>query len=120
MSTDLNDLADPEPLVRELELEGPEQPLVSACPVLLIGLGGTGAAVLRRVKQRILWIGMNNYCRFLVLDTDDNVQGSREGLPGFENNEFCHLNVQQLLNPLRSPKAHPFLCERLELDDPQN
>ena len=46
-------------------------------PMLLVGIGGTGAQVLRRVKRRARWLGIGDLCRFLVLDMDDVAHGVR-------------------------------------------
>ena len=92
----------------------------SACPVLLIGIGGTGAHILRRVKERVTWLGLKEFCRFLVLDTEEAVRGSAGGLPGFENDEFCYLNLSRGRDVIERPEDHQVLADRLDLADDSN
>ncbi len=102
---------------QQLETDRPDEGRI-ACPVMLIGLGGTGAEVLRRVKAQTAPIGMANFCRFLVVDMDSDTQRAKGSLPGFEEHEFCYLPRTQARNVFKHPAHHENLVQRLDLANP--
>lgn len=89
----------------------------SVVPLLLIGLGGTGARVMQRVKWRAKWLGMEKLVRFLIIDSDRATKTGENGYPGFEDHEFVYLQSQPGRVILRNPDLHPDIKSRLDLDD---
>lgn len=89
-----------------------------AAPVLLVGLGGTGAEVLRRVKTRIAQLPTIHACRFLIVDLDADTQKPQGPLLGFERHEFCFVERGLGRVVFRQPRNHPGLVERFDLKDP--
>ena len=109
----LTALGESDDLIDQLLGEAEQTEARTACPVLLVGLGGTGASVLRRVKPRMRWLGMSNVCRFLVVDTDDTEK------KGFDDDEFCYLSMTRARTVLKSPEDHQWLARRLDLGNSQ-
>ena len=109
----LSALGESDDLIDQLLGEAEQTEARTACPVLLVGLGGTGASVLRRVKPRVRWLGMSNVCRFLVVDTDDTEK------KGFDDDEFCYLSMTRARTVLKSPEHHQWLAKRLDLGNSQ-
>ncbi len=103
-------------LIEELLAEQPPGDVRSVFPVLLVGLGGTGAEVLRRVKARTTALGLYDAYRFLVLDMDAGTRQPSDELPGFEEDEFLLLPRDRAADVLRAPNRHPDLKQRFDLD----
>jgi len=83
-------------------------------PVLLVGLGGTGAEILRRVKARVHSLGIADFCRFLIVDLDYHAKSSTPGRPAFEDSEFCYLPRAGIRTILKHPADHENLAERFD------
>lgn len=80
-------------------------------PTLIIGIGGTGVAVLRRFKR--LYLDLYNdaaqHIRLLAFDTDDQPETDE---PKLDNSEFKHLakpNHIDVVNVLNAAKTNPAL-----------
>lgn len=88
-------------------------------PTLLIGLGGTGAEVLLRVKKLLTDREGDRLFlhRFLFVDTDLRTFAPREGLPDIERNEQCLIGVRAAEALIRNPKLHPYILERFPRTD---
>lgn len=104
-------------LLKGSEPERVEAATTVIAPTLLVGLGGTGAEVLRRVKQRIRRLGIDDAFRFLVVDMDDRSQKAQKGLPGFSDEEFLFLDREDAGLVLERPEEHDALAKRLDLSD---
>ncbi|MFB6272825.1 MAG: tubulin-like doman-containing protein [Salinibacter sp.] len=83
-------------------------------PSLLIGLGGTGAEVLLRVKKQLQDRGLedNGLHRFLFIDTDLDTFSTGQGLPSVEKREKCMIGVDDVRDFLDNPDLYPNLRER--------
>lgn len=90
----------------------------NAVPLLLIGLGGSGAEVVKRVKLRAGWLGLKNSVRFLVADTDPGAVKGKNGLPDLEDHEFAFLNNAQAKIILDNLDLNESASERMGLDEP--
>lgn len=86
-------------------------------PTLLVGLGGTGAGVLRRVKQRLARLGVDDTFRFLVIDMDDRTRRAAGMLPGFGTHEYLFLDRRDARHVIARPDEHKGLADRLDLQD---
>jgi hypothetical protein len=87
--------------------------------VLLIGGGGVGGDINRRIKKNLERAGIESCAEFLNIDTDDGTQSSKGEYPGFADHEFCHLPLARVNDVLRDPKRHKRLSDRLDLNDEQ-
>lgn len=84
-------------------------------PTLLVGLGGSGAQVLLRVKKLLSeqWDeGRNSLHRFLFLDTDRSTFHRKPGLPPIESREQCLIGVEGVEPTLRHPDVHSHIWKR--------
>ncbi|MBN2564484.1 MAG: hypothetical protein JXB46_02120, partial [Candidatus Eisenbacteria bacterium] len=91
-------------------------------PTLLIGLGGTGAEVLLRVKKFLLERETSHLDlhRFLFLDTDKRTFATHAGLPPIDPNEQCLIGVRSAETLLKAPQhLHRFIWERFPPDQLQ-
>ena len=87
-------------------------------PTLLVGLGGTGAEVLRRVKARTRWLGVSSWVKFLIIEAHQGTRMSpTPGLPDFDNEEFLFLDPQNSQVVFRNPSSHAELLGRFDLAD---
>jgi len=71
---------------------------MEATPTLLLGLGGTGAKILRRIKKTVLQTKQEDITAFLILDTDTREFAHYENLPDLNECEFKLLGVNQCRN----------------------
>jgi len=92
----------------------------SATPLFMIGLGGTGAEVLRRVKWRVKWLGLDDLVRFLVIDADSSPKNARDNYPGFEDHEFVLLEHGAARIVMKNQDQHEALADRLDLNHEDN
>lgn len=94
------------------------QAAMNYCPTLMIGLGGTGAQVLLRVKQllRTRNRGAEGLHRFLFIDTDQRTFGPQPGLPMVEGPEKCFVGGVRAKQLLTNPDLHPFVWKRFPKD----
>lgn len=84
-------------------------------PTLLVGLGGSGAQVLLRVKKLLTEQGdegRNSLHRFLFLDTDRATFRGKPGLPPIEPREQCLIGVEGVEPVLRYPDVHAHIWRR--------
>ena len=88
-------------------------------PTLLIGLGGTGAEVLLRVKKQLRDRGRadEGLHRFLFIDTDSASFSTREGLPAMDVREKCPVGIDpdtagEFLSTTGDPNRFPALKRR--------
>jgi hypothetical protein len=87
-------------------------------PTLMIGLGGTGAQVLLRVKKmlRERLRGVKTLHRFLFLDSDLKTFSGIPGLPPIDGSEKCLIGVENALRPIDYPSTYEWLWERIPRD----
>ncbi len=83
-------------------------------PTLLIGLGGTGAEVLLRVKRLVQdrLPGRDSLHRFLFIDTDRATFSQKPGFPRIEQPEQCLVGVDKVQTLLDYPEMHESISER--------
>jgi|GEM_PF-6389890 len=104
-------------ILRSILLASKRKEPENAVPLLMIGLGGTGAEVIKRVKLRAGWLGLKNSVRFLVVDTDASSKNGRNELPGLDDHEFVLLSNPPALVILDNPNLHESASERLDLQN---
>jgi hypothetical protein len=87
-------------------------------PSLLIGLGGTGAEVLLRVKKQLQDRGLedNGLHRFLFIDTDRDTFSTDQGFPSIEEREKCKIGVDKVGDFMDYPDIHPNIRNRFPED----
>jgi hypothetical protein len=92
----------------------PDESAMVYYPVLLVGLGGTGAKTLLRVKKLLQnRFPTGHYLhRFLFIDTDNNTFRKHAGLPEIEEHERCLIGVKTVGNFLEDPDLYPHIFER--------
>jgi len=84
-------------------------------PTLLIGIGGTGAQVLLRVKKFLeeYFPEGHHLHRFLFIDTDENTYAPQKGLPAIDQNtETCIIGFRSVKNFLENPRLYPHIQMR--------
>ncbi len=86
-------------------------------PTLIVGLGGTGAESARRIEKYTLESGMLSHVQFLIFDTDARTQLAADNLPGFEDDEFCLIQLDAIRPILDHPEQHPEIAARFDLDN---
>ncbi len=85
----------------------------SFSPTLLIGLGGTGAEVLLRVKRMLRERGASGHLsRFVFIDADQRTFSKMPGLPPVERDEACLIGMNQAVRLLNNPELHPHVWSR--------
>jgi len=114
----LTDSGTEDRILRTILFEAVVKKPESAVPLLLIGLGGTGAEVMRRVKWRAKWLGMEQLVRFVIIDSDREAKEEKGGFPGFDDHEFVYLGSRQARVVLNNTDLHSDVKERLNLGDP--
>ncbi len=93
-----------------------DEHIESVSPTLLIGPGGTGTEILRRVKARNP-NGGDRCWSLLAFDTDPRSQEPQGDLPGFTSAEFCLLPTRSVRDVIRRPEYHSAMASRLGLSD---
>jgi len=83
-------------------------------PTIMIGLGGTGAETLLRVKKLLVDRAGDrlHLHRFLFIDTDLRTFAPREGLPPIETDEQCLIGVRWADQLVANPNLHPEILSR--------
>ncbi len=112
----------PDPLQElSLSLEPPREQMSEQLrglgAAILVGLGGTGAEVLRRVKNHLRWQRIEHLFRMIVIDTDSSSLKGTTGLPGFDDSEYCHLAHNRMLLVVKNPQMHEATARRTDLMD---
>jgi hypothetical protein len=88
-------------------------------PTLMIGLGGTGAQVLLRVKKLLQerFPDGQYLHKFLLIDTDTATFARQEGLPEVDQStEACLIGVKSVKNLLDEPTLYPEIWARFPKD----
>ncbi len=84
-------------------------------PTLLIGLGGTGAQALLRLKRTLmsrLSGGAAALHRFVFLDPDQRTFARQAGMPPIERHEGVLMGVNQASRLIERPHLHPHVWAR--------
>ncbi len=83
-------------------------------PTLLVGLGGTGAEVLLRVKRLLAGRddGRQSLHSFLFVDTDRSTFSQKPGYPKIAQAEQCLIGTEQVPTLIAYPDAHPHIWKR--------
>lgn len=83
-------------------------------PTLLVGMGGTGAEVLIRVKRllREHGAGPDSLHRFLFIDTDRSTFSQKPGYPRVEQFEQCLVGVDRVRTVLDHRDMHAHIWRR--------
>lgn len=83
-------------------------------PSVLIGLGGTGVACVRRAKQKIRSrVGRVPTTAFVCIDADEGSFLNAPGLAPVDQNERCFIGGDQLQPLLDQPEAHRWLLDQI-------
>ncbi|MBX7168090.1 MAG: tubulin-like doman-containing protein [Pirellulales bacterium] len=86
---------------------------------LLIFLGGAAIKTGSRLKRLMQSLKADSHFEFLAIDTDESSQAGAEGCPGFDDDEFVHINLREIGKIVRNPDTHRAILERMGLADPQ-
>ncbi len=83
-------------------------------PAVLIGLGGTGVACVRRAKQKIQnRVGKLPTVAYVCIDADEASFLNAPGLAPVDQNERCFIGGDQLQPLLDQPDAHRWLFDQI-------
>ncbi len=66
------------------------------CPILLIGIGGTGSEILMRVREQIKRNNQDFLNNFLFIDTDIKTAFAPKGYTKIENSEVCTIGNRKV------------------------
>ncbi len=94
--------------------------VINLQPTLLIGLGGAGGEVVRRVKHQLGRRGLESYVKIRVFDTDPSAINGSGDFPSFDEQEFCHVSMDRIHTVLDDIGRHGHLAKRLGLANPEH
>lgn len=108
--------------MRAADTNAPDERQRAQRPVaksLLIGVGGTGVAVISQVKRLLQSQGTPNFYKLLALDTDANSRAGIDGGLSLDDDEFLHVPVDRIATLTENRKGHPALTLRHDLNNPK-